>query len=257
MLLAEAGAAAGSELRDGLAGILRHHDIAVDESTPDALDLLDWEPRRRWLGGVVRLDFGRHGGLWRCLAGGGMPLVAVNARGDEPLLCDLVGIDNRRLGAQVAEALVAAGHRRLLVVGFPGLPIFCERVDGFCAAAARLGAQAERHDTAWNTLVPPGEEQRLRERAAALAGAGGGAVWGVHGVMTAQLIELDARIPLGAGVVVAHGRNAPGVVPPGQVAVPAESLHRVGRIIGLRLLARLSGDISPPARHSVAPISVG
>jgi LacI family transcriptional regulator, gluconate utilization system Gnt-I transcriptional repressor len=98
-------------------------------------EMLSWRPSGVILAGLEHTDAAR-----AMLAQAGIPVVEIMDIDGEPI-DNAVGISHRRAGRQMAEAIVAAGYRRIAFLGtqMPDDYRARKRLDGFTEALSRAG----------------------------------------------------------------------------------------------------------------------
>ena len=176
----------------------------------------------------------------------GVPMVAADRiPSGEPI--DLVAVDNFAIAKQVAEHLLAGGHRHILAAtGHLAISNVNERIDGTRAAVREFGGTLEVIEVG---LSYPESRARLAARFAA-------------GPLPDALFTLNNLATLGAlDALSAHGLTVPGdialvgfddepwmhVVSPPLTAV-RQPVEQMGFEAWARLMARIGGDASPPVQ---------
>jgi LacI family transcriptional regulator len=177
----------------------------------------------------------------------GRPVVLLD-RPIAGLAADAVLVDNRAGAVRAVDHLTALGHRRIGLVGdSPGIASTAERIDGYRAALADAGIDADE------TLVSLGGSTIEEGRRSALAllerPDRPSALFTVNNFMTAGAImairELGLQMPDELALVGFDDLDWTTLVDP-PITVVAQPVAELGRAVAERLLERLAGDDSPP-----------
>ena len=136
-----------SGISDALDGTPLQPVFGVTEYRPEKeekvlLEMLSWRPAGVIIAGLEHSDPSR-----AMLAQAGIPVVEIMDTDGDPIdAC--VGISHRRAGREMAEAIVAAGYRR---IGFMGTQMPLDhrarkRFEGFTRTLAKSGIEIEDHE---------------------------------------------------------------------------------------------------------------
>ena len=177
----------------------------------------------------------------------GRPVVLLD-RPISGLAADAVLVDNRAGAERAVGHLAALGHRRIGLVGdSPGIVSTGERIDGYRAALAAVGAPVP------DALVSLGGSSIDEGHRSALQLLEGpdrpSALFTVNNFMTAGALgairELGLRIPDEIALVGFDDLDWTTLVDP-PISVVAQPVAELGRTVAERLLERLGGDTGPP-----------
>lgn len=119
----------------GLQPVVGVTDYAPDREEAVLYEMLSWRPSGVIVAGLEHTPAAR-----AMLAGAGVPIVEIMDVDGEPV-DSCVGISHRRAGRQMAEAIVAAGHRRIGFLGtkMPDDHRARKRLEGFAQGLAQAG----------------------------------------------------------------------------------------------------------------------
>jgi len=168
-----------------------------------------------------------------------------------PLLADAVVSDNRSGARSAVEHLLKTGCRRVAYLG-DDLDIFTanERFGGYEAALAAAGLGTDRR------LVRHGirtVEQARTATAGLLENERPEGLFTSQNLVTIGALEAlhGARLEHEVALIGFDDVSLGSVVEPG-VSVMAQDPAQIGTLAAERLLARMDGDVSAPAVHTVA-----